>query len=571
MAIETRCPYCRNNFSGSRATCPFCGMRIPQNLRAEAAAAREEERRRREAEAARRAAEKAQAAQAREARRQYQEKRDAEAAAMTEALRTQVDTLSSLLAQTLDVDDAITFDELKDKTPLPEFDGGPLAVAEPPPSLREIRYEPPPEPRGLRRLLPGWRKKYAEKEASASKEYEALKARATMEHSIALKAHAQRESERLEKLSEAKTAHEEAVAQLEEERSEQHERIDEFKRAFLSGDRDAIVKYFSLVLERSPYPDEVPRGYRIAYLPESQQLVVEKELPGFSVIPDSREFRYVRGKDEMKASPRPAVERKKMYSSVVGEIVLRTLHELFEADRPGYIDTIVLNAFVDTIDPRTGKAIRPYLITVRTNREAFQALDLARVEPLACLRALNAGVSKSPAELVPIRPVLDFNMVDPRFVEEADVLSALEQRPNLMELTPGEFEALITNLFEKMGLETRMTQASRDGGVDCVAYDPRPIFGGKVVIQAKRYKGTVGVSAVRDLFGTMQNEGASKGILVTTSGYGRASFEFAEGKPLELLGGSNLLYLLKEHAEMDARIEPPDDWVDPSPELVEGT
>lgn len=43
--------------------------------------------------------------------------------------------------------------------------------------------------------------------------------------------------------------------------------------------------------------------------------------------------------------------------------------------------------------------------------------------------------------------------------------------------------------------------ASRDGGVDCVAFDPRPIFGGKVVIQAKRYKGTVGVSAVRDLFG----------------------------------------------------------------------
>src|SRR5579872_3536078 len=96
-----------------------------------------------------------------------------------------------------------------------------------------------------------------------------------------------------------------------------------------------------------------------------------------------------------------------------------------------------------------------------------------------------------------------------------------------MELTPAEFESLITNLFGKMGLETRLTQASRDGGVDCVAYDSRPIFGGKVVIQAKRYKHTVGVSAVRDLFGTLQNEGASKGILVTTSGYGKAAFDFA--------------------------------------------
>ena len=143
-------------------------------------------------------------------------------------------------------------------------------------------------------------------------------------------------------------------------------------------------------------------------------------------------------------------------------------------------------------------------------------------------------------------------MVDPRFIQDSDVLGDLDDRPNLMELNPKEFEALISNLFEKMGLDTRQTQASRDGGVDGVAWDHRPIFGGKVIIQAKRYKNTVGVSAVRDLFGTMQNEGASKGILVTTSGYGKSSFAFAEGKPLELLSGSNLLYLLAEHADIDA-------------------
>jgi len=33
-----------------------------------------------------------------------------------------------------------------------------------------------------------------------------------------------------------------------------------------------------------------------------------------------------------------------------------------------------------------------------------------------------------------------------------------------------------------------------------------------------------------------------------TSGYGKASFDFANGKPLELLAGSNLLYLLEQHA-----------------------
>jgi restriction system protein len=207
-------------------------------------------------------------------------------------------------------------------------------------------------------------------------------------------------------------------------------------------------------------------------------------------------------------------------------------------------------------------------VTVRTSRETFLSLDLRNVEPLACLKGLNASVSKSPSELLPVRPILEFDMVDPRFVQESDVLATLDTRPNLMDLSPGEFESLITNLFEKMGLETRQTQASRDGGVDCVAYDPRPIFGGKVVIQAKRYKHTVGVSAVRDLFGTMQNEGASKGILVTTSGYGKSSFVFADGKPLELLSGTHLLYLLAEHAGIEARIEPPEDWVDPASDVV---
>src|SRR6266536_5826627 len=160
-------------------------------------------------------------------------------------------------------------------------------------------------------------------------------------------------------------------------------------------------------------------------------------------------------------------------------------------------------------------------------------------------------------------------MVDPRFIEEADVLSGLDQRPNLMELTPSEFESLITNLFAKMGLETRLTQASRDGGVDCVAYDPRPVLGGKVVIQAKRYVHTVGVSAVRDLFGTVHNEGASKGILVTTSGYGKSSFEFARNKPIELIDGANLLYLLAEHANIEAKIVAPADWKDPAADILE--
>jgi restriction system protein len=75
-------------------------------------------------------------------------------------------------------------------------------------------------------------------------------------------------------------------------------------------------------------------------------------------------------------------------------------------------------------------------------------------------------------------------------------------------------------------------------------------------------KNTVGVGSVRDLYGAMTNEKASKGILVTTSGFGRAAYEFANDKPMQLINGENLLALLVEYANVVAKIEFPDGWTD---------
>jgi restriction system protein len=69
---------------------------------------------------------------------------------------------------------------------------------------------------------------------------------------------------------------------------------------------------------------------------------------------------------------------------------------------------------------------------------------------MPCLSRLKASISRSTAELVPVKPVVDINMADPRFIEEQDILSTLDTRPNLMALSPGEFESLITNLFQSM-------------------------------------------------------------------------------------------------------------------------
>ena len=412
----------------------------------------------------------------------------------------------------------------------------------------------PEEPKGFAALVPGARRKHQEKVKEAEAALHAAE-----------DAHGRKERKRLADLQAERDAFEAETVERDAMVARQHAEIDELQAQFVAGQPDAIVAYSQAVLDAMPATEASLRvDSRVAYSPDSRQLVVELELPTLDVVPGNREYRYVKSRDDIKPSPLPAAERKRLYSSLVAQLALVTLRNAFSADQAGVISTIVLNGHVHTIDRRTGQNIHPCLITVRCTRERFEQINLAQVDPAECLKGLSASISKSPAEMVPVRPVVEFDMVDPRFVADENILGSLDTRANLMDLTPKEFESLITNLFEKMGLETRQTQPSRDGGVDCVAFDSRPIFGGKVVIQAKRYKNTVGVSAVRDLFGTMQNEGATKGILVTTSGYGQASHDFANNKPLELIDGGNLIYLLQEHAGIEAKIEVPEDWVDPA-------
>lgn len=518
-----------------------------QFARAAAKAQREYERTQREYQ-------RTQVADQKERAKLYVESRLAQVNLQNEQLEEQIDQLNNLLSDTLGVDDYFDLNTLKQSPAIPVFNPGKLGTAESHPDLQGYL---PANLSGIRKLIPGAKEKHAQEVAKARERYEADVA-----------TYAAREATRQVALAELRAKYDHEVAEVHQKVAEHNAEIDKFQQDLATGVPSAVTNYFTLVLEASSYPEGFPQHAKTAYVPESKQLVVEYDLPGFNVVPETGAYKYVKAKDEVTSTVRSLTQRKAVYSSIIGQVTLRTLHELFESDRIGYLETVVFNGYVDTIDRGTGRSIRSCIVTVRTTRDMFDHLNLSKVDPVACLKVLNASVSKNPSELVPVRPVLEFSMVDPRFIQETDVLSELDQRPNLMELTPSEFESLIANLFQTMGLETRLTQASRDGGVDCVAFDPRPIFGGKVVIQAKRYKHTVGVSAVRDLFGTVQNEGASKGILVTTSGFGKAAYDFAEGKPLELLSGSHLLYLLAEHAGVEAKIEPPDSWKDPQLDMA---
>jgi len=510
----------------------------------------------REAERSQRANQRMKAALDKDQKRLYVEARLAEVDGKNQELEKTVDDLSSLLPKSLSRDPSLSFDGMLVTPQIPPLD---LEGLDKPISRSKHQDFMPTMPFWLVRWLPWVRRSYAASVVEAEANFAARR----LEED-------RHEVERLHALRAKKEEHQQLEQTITERAKKHNEEVTAFRDGFQKGDSDAIASLMQLVLTGSAYPEGFPRNAEVVYVSESKQLVVEYDLPIMDdVVPVDKSYKYIKASDTETASPRPENQRRALYASVVCQTVLRSLHELFGADTYGHIESIVFNAHVDAIDKGTGQHVRPCLVSVRTTKDLLQTIDLSRVDAAACLVTLSGSVSKSPSELAPVRPILELRMVDPRFVKEADILGTLDQRPNLMDLKPSEFESLITNLFQKMGLDTKQTRPSRDGGVDCVAFDPRPIFGGKVVIQAKRYKNTVGVSSVRDLYGTMQNEGASKGILVTTSGYGKASYEFANDKPLELLSGSNLLFLLKEHAGLDAKIVVPDDWKDPLLDLPE--
>jgi restriction system protein len=59
---------------------------------------------------------------------------------------------------------------------------------------------------------------------------------------------------------------------------------------------------------------------------------------------------------------------------------------------------------------------------------------------------------------------------------------------------------LIRQLFEAMGLEVKVTQSSRDEGIDAVAYNKTDIVHrAEILIQAKRYRRCVPANDVRAL------------------------------------------------------------------------
>lgn len=354
-----------------------------------------------------------------------------------------------------------------------------------------------------------------------------------------------------ESLNAAKEKYENDKSKFISEQEDYNNGIDLLKENFEKGNPKAIEEYLNIVFSKSIYPEFISLFYDPIYFEERRTLILNVDLPTPESLPREVEYKYVATKNDISIKYIKDKDFKLLYNELIAQICIRSIHEVYESVYTDVLDFVVFNGFVNAVDKKTGQEISNCILSVQAEKSYFSTLKLDKVNPQECISGMKGIIASEFINLAPVKPILNLNRNDHRIIESDEIIDSYDMSNNLADMDWQKFEILVRDLFSKEfsgeGVDVKVTQASRDAGVDGIIFDPDPIKGGKFIIQAKRYNNVVGVSAVRDLYGTVVNEGAVKGILVTTSTFGKDSIDFAKDKPLTLISGSELVHMFSKH------------------------
>ncbi|MGX1770367.1 hypothetical protein ACWIE7_19055, partial [Dietzia sp. NPDC055343] len=337
-------------------------------VRAHNAAVREQERARRVAERARATANRAHAAELkateREAKRLYVEARETEASALNSQLEVVYDQIDTLLSATLEIDDYVDLESLRSVPQHPPFSPGPLQT--PIPEVQPARMLPPPvykepePPKGLGGMF-GGKKKYVEAvEASRRGFSQRMQAHAEYVENEkrnfreAVDARNLAEARRRQQFAAAKDHYEQECSEREESARQANAKLDELINNLAFDVPQAIEDYVGIVLANSVYPECFPVDYAYSFDLESRELFLKVFCPEPSSIPAVKEYRYVKSRDEITTTALSQKAQRDRYASAINETAVRTLHEIFEADRAAKIISIALTVVVKHVSPSTG-------------------------------------------------------------------------------------------------------------------------------------------------------------------------------------------------------------------------
>jgi restriction system protein len=379
-------------------------------------AVREAERAQREYEravaASERAAARDQAFAAAEARRAHVHAQQMTAESLTAQAIDAFEQIDTLLAATLEVDDYVDIDSLKQQVQHPPFPREdlktpvPQPVPEQPPAAP--KFVAPAPPTGISKLFS--KQKHTEAHAKAHAEWAAQHERWTHHVKQVLPArkaklldeHAAAEKERAKQLAEALKVYEAECADRERKVAEANAKLEVFKDALAAGDAKAIDEYIGIVLSNSAYSTAFEVGYEWEFESDLKELAIVVEVPPPSEMPQFKVYKYIAASDEIRKTPCSQKEQKDRYNGALAAVAIRTFHEVFESDREGRIQTVSLTVQTDTENPATGLKETYPLVAAAADREEFSKFELRNVDPAQTLAHMRSSVSKNAFALKPI-------------------------------------------------------------------------------------------------------------------------------------------------------------------------
>ena len=126
---------------------------------------------------------------------------------------------------------------------------------------------------------------------------------------------------------------------------------------------------FCRVKYNSVYPESFPKSFELDYNPENKILIVEYALPSLDQLPTLNEVKFIR--NELKEYHISDAQHQKMFDATMYNITLRTIHELFEADKIDSIEAVTFNGWVNAINKATGKKENNCILSIQAKRNEF--------------------------------------------------------------------------------------------------------------------------------------------------------------------------------------------------------
>ena len=355
-------------------------------------------------------------AEAAEQKRLQREAKEAHVTAMeaeVERLNLELDLvyeeIDSLLAATLSIDDYVDLEALKVVVEHPTFDRVDLEAALPPPETVSDPPAPvfksPPVPTGLGAVF--GKRKHAKAMEKAQNAHERAVAawhddlaKIASANEVARKKHAEQEVQRVAELRRERARYDAECSKREADAEELNKAICALIVNLGYGTVEAVQEYISIVLSNSVYPDHFSVEHGFDFDPSTAELRLRVRMPSPDSLPDTKSYKYLKSSDEINKATLSQKDRKDRYSGAVYQVALRSLHEVFEADRRGIIRTISLEVGTYTTDPATGRdGFIPFVAT-GVERDTFLELNLSNVVPAATLVHLGASISKNPFGLI---------------------------------------------------------------------------------------------------------------------------------------------------------------------------